>query len=98
MMRRHCPLLTSLVDLPQPIFWAFLTVETLLQSTRFMFVKSPPSLPSILSNLLPLAPPHISRLVILGSRYLTSFNQIWKDGCLLLWLIGMTALIGPLVA
>lgn len=71
-----------------PVFWAFITIQVLLQSTRIVLFKSAPSLPSIVTQFLPLMPPHISSLLLTGSRYLSILNQLWKDGCLFIFLLG----------
>lgn len=78
------------LPLQQPIFWAFTTIELILQTTRLMVFKKPLPAPSIINNFLPMLPPNLSRNIITGSRYLSLGMQVWKDGCLLIFLLGMT--------
>ncbi|WVN88798.1 uncharacterized protein L203_104011 [Cryptococcus depauperatus CBS 7841] len=76
-----------------PVFWAFLTVELILQTTRLMVLKSPPEPHSYLQNFLPILPPNISRPLLTGSRYLSLVSQTYKDGCLLVFVLGMTVVV-----
>ncbi|OWZ71966.1 hypothetical protein AYX14_02642 [Cryptococcus neoformans] len=76
-----------------PIFWAFVTVELILQTSRLMIFKSPPAPHSLLQNFLPVLPPSISRPLLTGSRYLNLFSQTYKDGCLLVFVIGTTVVV-----
>ncbi|KAK8846682.1 hypothetical protein IAR55_005769 [Kwoniella newhampshirensis] len=76
-----------------PLFWAFTTLELILQTTRFVIFKSPPPPHSLLATFLPLMPPAISRPLLTGSRYLNLLSQTYKDGCLLVFGIGMTVVI-----
>ncbi|WWC59120.1 uncharacterized protein I303_101668 [Kwoniella dejecticola CBS 10117] len=76
-----------------PIFWAWTTLELILQTSRFMIFKSPPPPHSLISNFLPLLPPKISRPVLTGSRYFSLLAQTYKDGCLLVFTLGMTVVL-----
>ncbi|WVW78795.1 hypothetical protein I302_100757 [Kwoniella bestiolae CBS 10118] len=76
-----------------PIFWAFTTLELILQTSRFMIFKSPPPPHSLISNFLPLLPPKISRPILTISRYLSLILQTYKDGCLLVFMMGMTVVV-----
>ncbi|WWC67603.1 uncharacterized protein I206_101513 [Kwoniella pini CBS 10737] len=76
-----------------PIFWAWTTLELILQTSRFMIFKSPPPPHSLISNFLPLLPPKISKPIITGSRYLSLLSQTYKDGCLLVFTLGMTVVL-----
>ncbi|XAO24713.1 hypothetical protein I312_103519 [Cryptococcus bacillisporus CA1280] len=76
-----------------PIFWAFVTVELILQTSRLMILKSPPAPHSLLQNFLPVLPPSISRPLLTGSRYLSLLSQTYKDGCLLIFMVGTTVVV-----
>ncbi|OCF59136.1 hypothetical protein L486_03637 [Kwoniella mangroviensis CBS 10435] len=76
-----------------PIFWAFTTLELILQTSRFMIFKSPPPPHSLISNFLPLLPPKISRPILTISRYLSLILQTYKDGCLLVFVLGMMVVV-----
>ncbi|WVQ83966.1 hypothetical protein IAT38_006111 [Cryptococcus sp. DSM 104549] len=76
-----------------PIFWAFTSLELILQTTRVLLFKSPARPHSMIQNLLPLMPPSISQPVLTASQYLSLFSQTYKDGCLLVFLIGMTVVL-----
>lgn len=76
-----------------PIFWAFTTLQLILQTTRFFILKSPPAPHSLISTFLPLLPPAISRPVLTGSRYLSMLSQVYKDGCLLIFGVGMMVVV-----
>ncbi|WWD21991.1 hypothetical protein CI109_106479 [Kwoniella shandongensis] len=76
-----------------PLFWAFTTLELILQTTRFTIFKSPPPPHSLLATFLPLLPPAISRPLLTGSRYLNLLSQTNKDGCLLVFGVGMTVVL-----
>ncbi|ORX33504.1 hypothetical protein BD324DRAFT_684210 [Kockovaella imperatae] len=77
-----------------PLFWAFTTVQLILHTTRIMILKSPPPPHSLISTFLPLMPPAISRPLITGSRYVSLLSQLYKDGALLIFIIGMTTVLG----
>ncbi|ODN75259.1 hypothetical protein, variant 1 [Cryptococcus amylolentus CBS 6039] len=74
----------------QPLFLAFVTVELILQSSRLMIFRSPPAPHALLQNFLPVLPQGIARPLLTGSRYLNLLNQTYKDGCLLVFAVGMT--------
>ncbi|ORY25351.1 hypothetical protein BCR39DRAFT_544442 [Naematelia encephala] len=74
---------------PMPLFWAFTTIQLLLQTTRFFVLRSPPPPHSLIQNFLPLLPPKLARPLVTGSRYLTMLSQFWKDGCMLVFALGM---------
>lgn len=96
-----------------PIFWAFVTVELILQTSRLMIFKvrflvlyhiygcrlirshlqSPPAPHSLLQNFLPVLPPSISRPLLTGSRHLSLLSQTYKDGCLLIFMVGTTVVV-----
>ncbi|ODN96512.1 hypothetical protein L198_04226 [Cryptococcus wingfieldii CBS 7118] len=73
-----------------PLFLAFVTVELILQSSRLMIFRSPPAPHALLQNFLPVLPQGIARPLLTGSRYLNLLNQTYKDGCLLVFAVGMT--------
>ncbi|KAJ9095006.1 hypothetical protein QFC21_005799 [Naganishia friedmannii] len=74
-----------------PVFWAFITLETLLISTQTMFIPvGPPSLPSLLQNFLPLIPSVYSRPLLLAFKYAALVGQIATDAAVLLFLFGMS--------
>ncbi|WVR04354.1 hypothetical protein IAU60_001355 [Kwoniella sp. DSM 27419] len=79
---------------PVPVFWAFTTVELLLQTTRFMIFKSPPKPHGLLQTFGPLLPPTISGPLITGSRYLALLSQAYKDGALFVFVLGMATIVG----
>lgn len=73
----------------------FLSLSTTRSLTTLRPLPRPqpaPSLPGMISNFLPLMPPHISSALLTGSRYLSLVNQAWKDGCVLLFLLGLGVL------
>lgn len=43
-------------------------------------------------------PPKISRPLLTGSRYLTMFTQIYKDGCLLIFGVGLFIILSEYFA
>lgn len=51
--------------------------------------KSPPAPHALLNNFLPILPPKIARPLLTGSRYLNLLTQLFKDGCLLVFMLGM---------
>ena len=55
--------------------------------------QSPPAPHSLISTFLPLLPPAISRPVLTGSRYLSMLSQVYKDGCLLIFGVGMLVVV-----
>lgn len=55
--------------------------------------QRPPQAPGIVSNILPFLPPHYARGIITLLRYASLGMQVWKDGCLLIFLLGMTAIL-----
>ncbi|EIW68626.1 hypothetical protein TREMEDRAFT_69103 [Tremella mesenterica DSM 1558] len=77
----------------QPVFWAFATIELLLQTTRFFILKSPPPPHALLAKFLPLLPPRLGRPLLTGSRYLTLILQTYKDACLLIFCLGIMIII-----
>ncbi|CAD6588564.1 MAG: hypothetical protein TREMPRED_005098 [Tremellales sp. Tagirdzhanova-0007] len=76
-----------------PVFWAFTTLELILQTTRFFILNSPPPPHSLISTFLPVLPPAIARPLVTGSRYLTIIAQTYKDGCMLVFGLGMVAVL-----
>ncbi|WRT65104.1 uncharacterized protein IL334_002046 [Kwoniella shivajii] len=80
-----------------PAFWAWTTLELILQTTRFMILKSPPPPHSLLQNFLPLLPPKISRPLLTGSRYLQLLSQTYKDGCLFIFSLGFSVIIAQVL-
>ncbi|WVQ76692.1 hypothetical protein IAR50_006366 [Cryptococcus sp. DSM 104548] len=73
-----------------PLFLAFVTVELILQSSRLLIFRSPPAPHALLQNFLPILPQGIARPLLTGSRYVNLLNQTYKDGCLLVFAVGMT--------
>ncbi|WWC87157.1 uncharacterized protein L201_002043 [Kwoniella dendrophila CBS 6074] len=76
-----------------PVFWAWTTLELILQTSRFMIFKSPPKPPSLIANFLPLLPPKISTPIITISRYISLILQSYKDGCLLIFILGLNIIL-----
>ncbi|WVF70156.1 hypothetical protein IAT40_004944 [Kwoniella sp. CBS 6097] len=76
-----------------PVFWAFTTLELILQTTRFMIFKSPPPPHSLIQTFLPILPPKISRPLVTGSRYLNLLSQFYKDGALFVFVVGVSTVV-----
>ncbi|WVQ97736.1 hypothetical protein IAU59_004850 [Kwoniella sp. CBS 9459] len=76
-----------------PVFWAFTTLELILQTTRFMIFKSPPPPHSLIQTFLPILPPKISRPLVTGSRYLNLLSQFYKDGALFVFIVGLSTVV-----
>lgn len=80
------------------MFYAFTTLEAILLATRVTLVRSPPALPPLLANFLPLLPPGIQRLVNTGSKYLGVAGQTYRDGCLFVFGLGGAVVIAEYLA
>ncbi|OCF41563.1 hypothetical protein I317_04575 [Kwoniella heveanensis CBS 569] len=76
-----------------PVFWAFTTLELILQTTRFMIFKSPPPPHSLIQTFLPILPPKISGPLVTGSRYLNLLLQFYKDGALFVFVVGISTVV-----
>ena len=59
--------------------------------------QSPPPPHSLISTFLPLMPPGISRPLITGSRYLNMLSQVYKDGSLMLFGVGLMVIVSEYV-
>lgn len=60
-------------------------------------MQSPPPPHSLIRTFLPLLPPKISRPIVTGSRYLTMLTQLYKDGAIVIFLLGMVIILAEYV-
>jgi hypothetical protein len=60
-----------------------------LRETLAHVSQSPPPPHSLISTFLPILPPAIARPLVTVSGYASLLMQVYKDGCLLIFAIGM---------
>jgi hypothetical protein len=65
---------------------------SLVMGQSLISLQSPPPPHSLISNFLPLMPPKIAKPLVTGSRYLNLLVQTYKDGALLVFLLGLTTI------
>ncbi|KAL7423342.1 hypothetical protein Q5752_002645 [Cryptotrichosporon argae] len=81
---------------PLPLFWAFITLELLLTTSRALLGSSSRP-PALLATFLPLLPPALGRRLRTGARYLSLAAQVYRDGCVLVWAVGVVVLVAEYV-
>ncbi|CAG8435515.1 5754_t:CDS:2 [Diversispora eburnea] len=81
-----------------PLFWYFITIELILQSSRLFLQKEKSFQGSVLGNLAARLPSPFSDVLVVFLRY----NLIWKclleDACVLVFIIGSTIMISPIIS
>lgn len=77
----------------QPVFWYFITLQLILQSTR-LFIYGPVLQNSLLTQIGGMLPPPYNGYATILARYSLIFTTIKDDFCLLIFGLGVRALIG----
>ncbi|KAL7416801.1 hypothetical protein BDY24DRAFT_378294 [Mrakia frigida] len=75
-----------------PVFWAFVTLSLILQTTRLLLFRSrppPSSLLSLLSPFLAFIPPNLKNYIFTASRYISMLTQFAQDLSLLVFAFGV---------
>ncbi|KAH8551709.1 hypothetical protein BGW37DRAFT_519984 [Umbelopsis sp. PMI_123] len=75
-----------------PLFWYFVTLELILQSSRLFYQKGQPPQSSILGSIAAYLPPPFSTGILLFLRYSLIWKCLVNDCCLLLFIVGMAQL------
>ncbi|RHZ76043.1 hypothetical protein Glove_208g39 [Diversispora epigaea] len=80
------------------LFWYFITIELILQSTRLFLQKEKVFQGSVLGNLATRLPSPFSDILVVFLRY----NLIWKclleDACVLVFIIGFSIMTSPIIS
>lgn len=79
-----------------PLFWYFVTLELILQSSRLFYHKGQPPPSSILGTIAGYLPPPISTGILLFLRYSLIWKCLVNDCCLLVFIIGMAQIAAAL--
>ncbi|PBK78415.1 hypothetical protein ARMSODRAFT_947319 [Armillaria solidipes] len=62
-----------------PFFWALITVQIALHSTRIFVGTGPAPLPFLLNMAVPFLPPQLSSTIVYGWKYLSLFSMLLDD-------------------
>ncbi|BGP26451.1 hypothetical protein Rt10032_c11g4594 [Rhodotorula toruloides] len=80
-----------------PLLWMFVSVELVLQTTRLFLLRNRPAPPGIINSLLPMLSqfsPQLAVAIQAGVRYLDIFSTLLNDLSVLIFCIGIVALVG----
>ncbi|BGP34080.1 hypothetical protein JCM10296v2_005895 [Rhodotorula toruloides] len=80
-----------------PLLWMFVSIELVLQTTRLFLLRNRPAPPGIINSLLPMLSqfsPQLAVAIQTGVRYLDIFSTFLNDLGVLIFCIGVVALVG----
>ncbi|CAO3685177.1 unnamed protein product [Umbelopsis ramanniana] len=80
-----------------PLFWYFVTLELILQSSRLFYQKGQPPPSSILGSIAAYLPPPFSTGILLFLRYSLIWKCLVNDCCLLVFIVGMAQLTSAIL-
>ncbi|KAI9283441.1 hypothetical protein BC943DRAFT_99953 [Umbelopsis sp. AD052] len=80
-----------------PLFWYFVTLELILQSSRLFYQKGQPPPSSMLGTIAGYLPPPFSTGILLFLRYSLIWKCLVNDCCLLVFIIGMAQLTSAIL-
>ncbi|CAG8479274.1 33452_t:CDS:2, partial [Racocetra persica] len=80
------------------LFWYFVTIELILQSSRLFLQKDRTFGSSALGTIAANLPPPLSDVLTVLLRYNLIWNSLWEDVCVLVFVVGFYVMISPVLS